>query len=158
MRSRTWLSLDNQRQMSVVKSIKRFAGFINLPYRAKLAVTAACCDYQRMENWRAAIYLGLAKQQYDASDFAKSRQSVDQALTLEPRDEPSLLLYAKLWIENGQLPEAAEHQLDLARMADVKNAEADYLSGIVYQRWQMPALALTHYTAACDKAPAELAV
>jgi Tfp pilus assembly protein PilF len=105
---------------------------------------------------RAAIYYSLAKQQYKSSDFEKSRQSVDQALALEPKDLPSLLLSTKLWIENGQL-ESAERQLDLARIADPKNAEADYLSGIVYQRWQMPVLALQHYTAACDKSPAELA-
>jgi Flp pilus assembly protein TadD len=105
---------------------------------------------------RASVYFNLAKQQYDASDLEKSRQSVDQALALEPKDVTFLLLSAKLWIEEGQL-ESAERQLDLARIADPKNAEADYLSGIVFQRWQMPALALTHYSAACDKAPAELA-
>lgn len=107
-------------------------------------------------NARSAVYYNLAKQQYESSDFAKSRESVDQSLTLEPKNVQSLLLSAKLWIENGQL-EAAERQLDLARNADPKNAEADYLSGIVYQRWQMPSLALDHYTLASTKAPAELA-
>ncbi|HEY1685545.1 MAG TPA: tetratricopeptide repeat protein [Tepidisphaeraceae bacterium] len=105
---------------------------------------------------RAAIYYSLAKQQYESTEFDKSRQSVDQAITLEPKNVPALLLSAKLFIEGNQL-EAAERQLDQVRATDVKNAEADYLSGIVYQRWQMPALALTHYISACDKAPAELA-
>jgi tetratricopeptide (TPR) repeat protein len=105
---------------------------------------------------RAKIYYGLAKQQYESEEFDHSRQSLDQALTLEPKDVQSLLLSAKLWIENGQL-ETAQRQLDKVRAVDPKNAEADYLSGIVYQRWQLPADALKFYSSANDKAPAELA-
>src|ERR1700721_2432119 len=43
------------------------------------------------------------------------------------------------------------------RKNDPKNAEADYLSGVIYQRWQQPDKALQYYQAAVDKAPTELA-
>lgn len=137
---------------------------ISIVLIAMLAGCAASQKHQTMKEesnnqWnqaRASIYLGLAKQQYESGDFDRSRQTVNQALGMEPKDVPSLLLSAKLWIEAGQL-EAAERQLEQVRTIDAKSAEADYLSGIVYQRWQMPAEALAHYTAASDKAPAELA-
>ncbi|HWB53846.1 MAG TPA: tetratricopeptide repeat protein [Tepidisphaeraceae bacterium] len=105
---------------------------------------------------RAKIYYGLAKQQYQSEEFDHSRQTINQALTLEPKDVQCLLLSAQLWIENGQL-EAAERQLNQVREVDPKNAEADYLSGIIYQRWQLPADALRFYTSANTNAPAELA-
>ena len=38
-----------------------------------------------------------------------------------------------------------------------KNAEADYLSGVVNQRWQKPEVALEFYSAAADKETGELA-
>ena len=38
-----------------------------------------------------------------------------------------------------------------------KDPEADYLSGVVNQRWQKTEVALAFYTAASDKDPGELA-
>lgn len=105
---------------------------------------------------RAKIYYGLAKQQYKSGDLERSRETLDQALKLEPKDVQSLLLSSQLWIENGQL-ESAERILDQVRSIDPKNAEADYLSGIVYQRWQLPSRAFDYYSSASTKAPAELA-
>jgi Flp pilus assembly protein TadD len=61
-----------------------------------------------------------------------------------------------LYIEDGSL-EAAERELVLASRDDSTAAEADYLSGVVYQRWQQPQRALECYQHACDKSPAELA-
>jgi tetratricopeptide (TPR) repeat protein len=39
----------------------------------------------------------------------------------------------------------------------VTSGEADYLCGVVYQRWQKPQQAYELYVSACDKAPGELA-
>jgi tetratricopeptide (TPR) repeat protein len=105
---------------------------------------------------RSAVLVGLASDQYQNANFDKSRATIDQALRLSPGSAPARLLSAKLYIETGSL-EAAERELALASQSDPSNAEADYLSGVVYQRWQQPARALECYQHACDKSPAELA-
>jgi len=66
------------------------------------------------------------------------------------------LLSAKLAIEQGQL-ELADKELGAARRCDPKNAEVEYFSGVVYQRWQQPEKALEFYRSAAEKAPTELA-
>jgi len=105
---------------------------------------------------RSAVLVGLASDQYQNANFEKSRSTIDQALRLSPDNAGAHLLSAKLFIEAGTL-EAAERELDCARQADPGSAEAEYLSGVVYQRWQQPERALECYQHACDKAPAELA-
>jgi tetratricopeptide (TPR) repeat protein len=113
---------------------------------------------EAIKNWndaRAVVMLGLARDQYNQAHFDKARETVDQALRLAPDNATAHILSAKLDIEGAQL-EAAEQELDLARTLDPKGAEAEYLSGVVYQRWQQPEKALDFYQHACDKAPAEL--
>ena len=105
---------------------------------------------------RSAVLVGLAGDQYQNANFEKSRTTIDQALRLSPGSARARLLSAKLYIETGSL-EAAERDLISASQSDPTNAEADYLSGVVYQRWQQPARALECYQHACDKSPAELA-
>jgi len=105
---------------------------------------------------RSSVLVGLASDQYQNANFEKSRATIDQALRLSPGSAPARLLSAKLYIETGSL-EAAERELASASQCDPRNAEADYLSGVVYQRWQQPARALECYQRACDKSPAELA-
>jgi tetratricopeptide (TPR) repeat protein len=105
---------------------------------------------------RAAVLAGLAEDQFKTGNFEKSRYSVDQALLLDPHNPTLHLLSAKLAIEQNQL-ELAEHELDTARVLDLRNGEADYLSGVICQRWQKPDAALEFYTSACEKNPGELA-
>src|SRR6185436_364752 len=84
---------------------------------------------QATEEWngaRARVLQSLAKDQY---------QTGNDALKLDPRNSGARVLSAHLAIEQGQL-ELAERELNLAREADPNNAEADYLTGVVYQRWQ----------------------
>jgi Flp pilus assembly protein TadD len=114
---------------------------------------------QVVKQWndaRSGVLLGLARDQYQNGVFDKSRQTIDEAIKLSPDCEPAHILSAKLYIEAGQL-EAAERELALARDLNPPDAEADYLSGVVYQRWQQPERALEFYQHACDKSPAELA-
>jgi anaphase-promoting complex subunit 3 len=59
-------------------------------------------------------------------------------------------------IEQGQL-DTAERELALARQLDPKNAEAEYLGGVICQRWQKNAQAYEFYTRASEKNPSELA-
>jgi tetratricopeptide (TPR) repeat protein len=112
-----------------------------------------------MRQWndaRSSVLVGLAADEYQNANFEKSRSTIDQALRLSPDNAAAHLISAKLYIEAGTL-EAAQHELLLARQADPSSAEVEYLSGVVYQRWQQPERALECYQHACDKSPAELA-
>jgi tetratricopeptide (TPR) repeat protein len=102
------------------------------------------------------VQYGLAKQQYDSGNFDDSRQTVQQALSLEPHNAVLRVLSARIAIEQGQL-ELAERELQAARQDAPNDAEADYLTGVVYQRWEKPQTAYEFYCRAADKAPAELA-
>src|SRR3954452_20307927 len=110
---------------------------------------------RRWNAARATVLTGLAKDQFQAGNFDKARQTVDDALRLVPDNAPLHVLSAKLLIEKGQL-EAAEQELVAARQYAPNDAEAFYLSGVVYQRWQKPQDAYNNYTAAADRSPAEL--
>lgn len=134
-------------------------------FAAMLILMVGCQQNRKSQNqaateqWnraRAGVQYGLAKQQYETGNFDKSRESVQQGLKLEPNNPALRILSAKVAIEQGQL-ELAEKELERARTAAPSNAEADYLSGVVYQRWQRIQTAYDFYTSASDKAPAELA-
>ncbi len=130
-----------------------------------LGLLAGCSDSQApsqqiaLRQWNdahSAVLVGLALDQYNNGNFDRSRATVDEAIGLSPDNAAAHLLSSKLYIEAGQL-EVAERELALARRADPNCAEADYLSGVIYQRWQQPERALEFYQHACDKSPAELA-
>jgi predicted Zn-dependent protease len=105
---------------------------------------------------RSSVMVGIAQDQYKTGNFDKCRETVDQALKLSP-DNPILhVLSARLHIEKGLL-EAAERDLEAARKIAPGDAESNYLSGIIFQRWQKPETALKFYKTASEKAPAELA-
>lgn len=109
------------------------------------------------EKWQAAradVQYSLAKQEYDAGDVDGARKNVDQALVLNPKLAPALVLSAKLHLEKGLL-DRADAALNQAREIEPKSPEPDYYSGIVYQRWQKPDKALEFYTHAAEKAPNE---
>ena len=114
---------------------------------------------QALKQWnatRAGVLCSLARDQYATGNFDKSRQTVQEALSYDPDNVNLRILSAKLAIEQGQL-ELADAELKRARAIAPGNAEADYLSGTVYQRWQKPEVACQFYTDACDKNPGELA-
>src|ERR1043166_8525511 len=78
---------------------------------------------------RANILIGLARDQYASGNFESCRKTVDEALRMDPDNEPMRVLSAKLAIEAGQL-ELADKELEKARKINPKDAEADYLAGI----------------------------
>src|SRR5688500_1565793 len=110
----------------------------------------------RWNKARAGVMLSLANDQFKAGNLEQCRRTVDGAIKLDPQNPNLHILSAKLSIEQGQL-EAAERQLEEARRVAPNAAEAYYLSGVVFQRWQKAQTAYEFYTAASDKAPAELA-
>ena len=114
---------------------------------------------QARREWNDAqstVLIGLASDQYKNGDFEKSRATINQALAMTPTSPAAHILSAKLYIEAGQL-EPAEGELAETRKLDPRNAEADYLCGVIYQRWQQPEKALEYYQSACTKNPDELA-
>ncbi len=105
---------------------------------------------------RASVMTSLAVDQYKNGNFEKCQETIDQALRLEPANPSLHLLAAKLAIEQNKLEQANAH-LDEARRVDLKNAEVDYLTGVVLQRWQQPQKAYEAYAQAAVKQPTELA-
>ncbi len=126
-----------------------------------LALMAGCQSNQKNEakaQWnqaRANVLTSLARDQYKAGNFDNCAKTLKDAIALSPRNAPLRILSARLAIERGQL-ELAESELKLAREFNPKDAEADYLSGVVNQRWSNPEVALSYYDAALTKGPGEL--
>lgn len=130
-----------------------------------LALAAAGCESANKKNsreaqgrWnraRANVLLSLAKDQYKAGSFDKCRKTVTDAMKMDPTHAEIRVLSARLAIEQGQL-ELAERELEAARKFAPNNPEGYYLAGVIHQRWQKPERAYEFYTAASDKAPAEL--
>ena len=113
---------------------------------------------QLTEKWniaRADVLATLATEQYQSGNADKARATVDNAIAMNPKSATLHVLSAKIAMEQAQL-ERADKELQLAALMDPKIAEADYLRGVVYERWQKPQEALGFYQTAADKAPDEL--
>jgi Flp pilus assembly protein TadD len=132
-----------------------------------LLLTSGCSNQPKqktatqegVERWnkaRAGVLYSLAKEQLETGNLDDSRKTVNQASKFAPDHVLIRLLSAKLSIEQGQL-EAAEAELNRVRELDPKNAEADYLTGVINQRWQKPDVAYQAYVRASEKNPNELA-
>ncbi|MGA2500703.1 MAG: tetratricopeptide repeat protein [Tepidisphaeraceae bacterium] len=112
--------------------------------------------HTQWNNARAGVLYGLAKQQFEGGNVAEARKSLDEAIRLQSDNVSLRILSARVSIEQGKL-ESAVKELDNVRAIDPNNAEADYLMGVIYQRWQKPENALKWYVRASEKNPAELA-
>lgn len=113
---------------------------------------------QATEQWneaRAQALSSLAIDQLRDGNFEKCQQSIEKALTLSPENVNLHLLGAKLAIEQGRL-EFAEAHLNEARRLDPKLAEADFLTGVLMERWQQKSRAREAYAAARVKNPREV--
>ncbi len=105
---------------------------------------------------RAGVMHSLARDQFQTGSCDKARQTCDSALKMDPENVPLLVLSARIAIEQSRL-DVADEALGKARTLQPKHAEAQYLAGVVAQRWQKYGDALVCYTAAADAQPAELA-
>lgn len=129
-----------------------------------LALSAGCASNKATqknaakEQWnqaRAGVLASLARDQYRAGDFDNCEKTLKEALSLAPKSPQLHTLYAKLAIEQGHL-ELADSELTLTHKLDPKDATADYLSGVVQQRWANPQGALACYETALAKNPNDL--
>ncbi len=110
----------------------------------------------RWNSTRSSIMLGVARDQFLAGNLDKAREVITEASTLDPKNIELMLLSAQIHIEKAQLEEA-EAELDRARETVPQNAKAEYLRGVIYQRWQRPQQAYESYAAAAALEPNELA-
>ncbi len=111
---------------------------------------------QQWNRARAQVLGSLARNQLEAANLDGARQSIGEAIRLDPESAALRITAAKLALEQSQL-EVADQQLTLARKLDPKNAEAEYLNGVVYQRWQKNDQAYECYLRASEKDPNEIA-
>jgi tetratricopeptide (TPR) repeat protein len=105
---------------------------------------------------RANMLYQAAEQQYKVGELTKCRESLKKAIEADPTHPyaPLFVLTGRVELEGGSLERAAT-ALKKAVEIDGKNAEAHYLLGVVYQRWQKFDEASAYYTQAADKKPEE---
>lgn len=129
---------------------------------ALIALTTGCGRnkqknevYQHWNSARAAVQGSLANERYKLGNLDDARKAVDEAIKLDPKNPGYRILSARIYMERNML-EAADQELATARTLAPRLGEIDYLSGVIYQRWQKPELALEYYTKASEKQPGEL--
>jgi tetratricopeptide (TPR) repeat protein len=132
-----------------------------------VAIGAGCASKDHMktqkqqatEQWngaRAAVLFSLAQDQFQTGNLDKARQTLDEAMAMEPTNANFHVLHARLDIEQGKLETALKTLVRVGEL-DEKNPEIDYLTGVIQQRWQRPDLALAAYTKAAEKNPSDIA-
>ena len=136
--------------------------------------------YQRWNNTRSGILYGLAKQQYEQGNLDAARKSCDDALKLTPNNATIRIMSARLYIEKGHMEPALKELAEAIKSEQAiiaanpepkpaKNApanapkpgnasiaEAEYLTGVIQQRWQKPQQAFEAYSRAVEQSPNEL--
>jgi tetratricopeptide (TPR) repeat protein len=122
---------------------------------AKPTQTQSEMAQKQWSQARSGVLATLASDQYRNGNFDKCQATLDEALRLTPDNANLHILAARLAIEQGSL-EMAETHLEQAKKLDPTNPEADYLTGVVLQRWQQPQQAYEAYDAAVKKNPDEL--
>jgi tetratricopeptide (TPR) repeat protein len=118
-------------------------------------MTAKQESLHRWSMARAAVLLTMANSQYTDGNFDRCRQTLNEALQMDPNNASIHLLSAQVAIEQGQL-DVAQQELATAGKLSPKLGKVDYLDGVIYQRWQQPQKALSYYQIAYEKDPTAL--
>ena len=108
----------------------------------------------RWDAARVGVLYQLAMQQYTVGDYDKCRETLAEAFKSKTPSAPLHILASRVELENGSL-ELANSHLKTAVQIDGNNAEAYYLLGVVYQRWQNIQAAHDYYDLAFQKSPTE---
>lgn len=142
---------------------------IATPFCIALAVSAAmpgCGEFskdrktakeEQYDRWNAArvtIMVQLARQQFDAGDFDKCRQTIVQCLTMDPKHQPTYVLAGRLELESGDVEKAAGF-LKQAIALKTDDPEPYYYMGVCYQRWQNFQSAHDNYKLAWERKDTE---
>ena len=112
-----------------------------------------------MERRPAGVLVDLAHEQYENGNLRQVHATtVNKAMRDESRRTPRCNPIApSSRSSRASLSWPSKDLQPAPQWLDPKNAEADYLCGVVYQRWQKPEVAYEFYRQASSKAPAELA-
>ena len=146
--------------MRIAKSYRTLA------LAALLAMATAGCEAEHQkfkeraskdwENARMGFLYEVAEQQYKVGDYSKCKEQLTQMLAAGTPFEPMYVLAAKVSLatESGSLDDAA-NSLKKALELKPDDAEAYYLLGVVYQRWQKLDTAADYYEQASERKATE---
>ncbi len=109
---------------------------------------------KRFNHQKARIKCSLALGQFENGQVTKARETVREAIALDPEDHQAYLLLARIHIEQGRLSQAKQ-LLDLVIAEHVPNPEAHYQSGVVAERYGRPDQAVESYREAHELSPRE---
>ena len=105
---------------------------------------------------RARVLLNLANEHYRHGNLVEARKTTSDGLKLSNKVAGLYILNARLDIDEGNL-QSASNAVEIARRLSPRDAEPDYLAGIIAERWQQNEEAVAAYRAASEKRPEELA-
>jgi tetratricopeptide (TPR) repeat protein len=103
----------------------------------------------RVSGFKAGNAYDQARQAYLAGDLDKARKQVDNSIIVNPSVPKTHVLRARILIEQSDL-EGALQSLRTAEALEPTNVEAQYYTGIVYERFSQPAEALVYYKKAAE--------
>lgn len=104
---------------------------------------------EKMSMLKSGTEYQMAQQQFLAGDLDKSMKTIDRAIALNPEVAKSHVLRGRVLIEKGRLEQAREAFLQ-AETLDPESVEAQYYLGIIHERVNEPAEALTRYLRAAE--------
>ena len=110
---------------------------------------------ERWDGMRGDVELQVAEQHFRAGRLKEARKALQNVLAMSPRNVGAYKLATRLYIEQGELSRARE-SIAVALQHSVDDAEAEYLAGIVAQRYGELDSALEHYRAAQTLSPNEV--
>ncbi|MEQ8770004.1 MAG: tetratricopeptide repeat protein [Phycisphaerales bacterium] len=104
---------------------------------------------EKMSIIKAGTEWQMAHQAYLAGDLDKALRKVDASLKLNENVVKSHVLRGRILLEQGQLGSSLESLLT-ANTIDPMDTDAHYYLGIIYERLNEPAKAVSHYEQACE--------
>lgn len=110
---------------------------------------------ERWDRMRGNVELQVAEQHFRSGRLKESGKALQHVLSMSPQNVGAYKLATRLYIEQGELARARE-AIAIALQHSMDDAEAEYLAGIVAQRYGEMDRALEHYIAAQLLSPYEV--
>ena len=108
---------------------------------------------QRWSGVRSRVQVQLAQQQYQSGLFNDAVRSVEEAVSLDPREADAYVLLAKANLELGR-PASAEQAVEAAARAGLDSAALRYMRGVILEQRGAFEKAVADYNAARRLDPA----
>jgi len=110
---------------------------------------------ERWNGMRGNVELQVAEQHFRAGRLTEASKALQHVLAMSPQNVDAYKLACRLYIEQGELARARD-AISTALLHSADDAEAEYLAGIVAQRYGEMGRALEHYMDAQSLAPNEV--